>query len=74
MIEYFLGLIKRSYETINDSYNDKYEYILPDITFDKNLISNEKIGNLDLQTNFQVHKYDTNKFTKFLVNDFLWKL
>ena len=33
----------------------------PDITFDKNLISNEKIGSLDIQTNYKVRKYDTNK-------------
>ena len=27
---------------------------------------------LDLQTNYKAHKYDTNKFTNFLVNDFNW--
>ena len=70
--EYFLGINSSVYETINDSYNDKYEYVLPEITFDKNIISNEKIGSLDLQTNYKVRKYDTNKFTNFLVNDFLW--
>ena len=35
-------------------------------------MSNEKFGNLDLQTNIKVHNYETNKFTSFFVNDFEW--
>ena len=70
--EIFFGFNSSIYETLNEDYNDKYEYIFPDITFDKNLISNEKIGSLDIQTNYKVRKYDTNKFTNFLVNDFIW--
>ena len=30
------------------------------------------MGNLDLETNLQVRKYDTNKFTNFFINDFDW--
>ena len=37
------------YETMKEDYNDKYEYIFPEITLDKNLISDEKLGYLDLQ-------------------------
>ncbi len=68
----FFGLNASVYETLKDSYNDKYEYILPELTIDKNLFSGEKLGNLDLQTNFKVHNYDTNKLTNFVVNDFNW--
>ena len=32
------------YETLKDDYNDKYEYILPNITFDKNLFSEGSLG------------------------------
>ena len=66
----FVGLNAFVYETLKDSYDDKYEYILPELTIDKNLLSDTKLGNLDLQTNFKVHSYDTNKLTSFLVNDF----
>ena len=62
----------RVYETLKEDFNDKYEYILPEITLDKNIFSNEKFGSLDLQSNFKVHNYDTNKLTNFLVNDFNW--
>ncbi len=69
----FLGFKASSYETLKDSYNDKYEYILPDVVLNKNLFSNNKYGSLDFQSNLKVHNYDTNKFTKFFINDFDWK-
>ena len=69
----FLGFETSAYETLKNNYNDKYEYILPDVTLDKNLLSNDKYGNFDLKTNLKVHNYDTNKLTKFLVNDIDWK-
>ena len=68
----FIGLTASIYETMKDNYNDKYEYILPEVTLNKNLINNEKIGNLDLQTNLKVHNYDTNKLTNFIINDIEW--
>ena len=34
----FLGLNMSSFETLKDTYNDKYEYILPEVFLDKNLI------------------------------------
>ncbi len=68
----FIGLNASVFETLKDNYNDKYEYIAPEITLDKNLFTDEKFGNLDLQTNFKVHNYDTNRNTNFLVNDLRW--
>ena len=67
----FFGFNSSAHETLKESYNDKYEYILPEITLDKNLINNV-IGNINLQTNLNIHNYDTNKTSKFLVNDFDW--
>ena len=68
----FFGINASLYETLNDDYNDKYEYFFPEITFDKNLLSDEKFGRLDYQSNIEIHNYDTNKTNKFLVNDFNW--
>ncbi len=68
----FFGFNASIFETLDDTYDDKYEYVLPEITLDKNLFSNNKMGNLDLQSNYKVHNYDTNKFTNFLVNDLNW--
>ena len=68
----FFGVNASIYETLKENYNDKYEYIFPEIALDKNLFSNSSLGNLDLQTNLKVHNYDTNKLTNFLVNDLNW--
>ena len=66
----FLGINTSIYETLKSDYEDKYEYVLPEITLDKNLFYNENLGSLNVQTNYKVHNYDTNKLTNFLVNDF----
>ena len=66
----FLGFEMSSHETLKDSYNDKYEYIFPDILLDKTLVSDSEFGNIDFQSNLKVHNYDTNKVKKFLINDF----
>ena len=60
----FFGVNASIYETLKDSYNDKYEYIMPNLTLNKNLFNNQ-YGNLDLQTNFKVQNYDTNKLKSF---------
>ena len=72
--DYFLGFNTSVYETLKSEHNDKYEYILPDVTIDRNLFTNNSLGNLDLQSNLKIHNYDTNKTEKLLVNDFDWSL
>tara|TARA_B100001093_G_scaffold361578_1_gene346309 strand:+ start:1760 stop:4159 length:2400 start_codon:yes stop_codon:yes gene_type:complete len=69
----FFGFNASVFETLNEDYNDKYEYILPEITIDKNLLSNNTVGTLDLQSIYKVHSYDTNKLSNFLVNNFDWR-
>ena len=68
----FFGLNASVFETLKESYEDKYEYILPEITIDKNLFNDDKFGNLDLQTNISTYLYDTNKLKNFVVNNFDW--
>jgi LPS-assembly protein len=68
----FFGFNASVYETLNNNYNDKYEYIFPEITIDKNLLSTREFGNLDLQTNFKVHNYDTNRQSSFFNNELNW--
>ena len=60
------------YETTASDYNDKYEYVLPEINFAKSLVRNENFGNLDLFTNLFVNNYNTNEHKRILVNDFNW--
>ena len=69
----FFGLNASIYETLKDNYNDKYEYIFPEITLDKRIYSSEKIGGLNLQSNLKFHNYDTNKQENFFINDLDWE-
>lgn len=68
----FFGLKASAYESLTNVSDDKYEYILPELVLNRNLMSNNKFGILDLQSNFKVRSYETNKQTTFLVNDFDW--
>ena len=69
----FLSVNATIYENLKDSFNDKYEYIFPEIILDKNLFQNDALGSLDLQSNLRVNNYDTNKTSKFWINDFNWR-
>ncbi len=69
----FFSLDASVFETTKENYEDKYEFIVPEITFDKNLFNNEEFGSLDLQTNLKIRNYETNKLENFLVNDFDWE-
>ena len=60
-----------AFETLKSGYNDKYEYIFPEVTLNKNLYS-DKLGYGNLQTNLKVQNYDTNKTKKFLINNLDW--
>ncbi len=69
----FLSANATIYENLKENYNDKYEYIFPEISLDKNLFQNDFLGSLNLQSNLRVNNYDTNKTSKLLINDFNWK-
>jgi len=70
--EYF-GLVASAYQDLNKTDRSKYEYILPNVVYERNLVSNEKIGIIDLYTNAIAKNYNVNQTTKFLVNDIGWK-
>ncbi len=70
----FFGLQASAFEDLTENKtSDEYEYILPDIIVDKNLFSSDKYGYADLQSNLIFHNFETNKFTKFFINDIDWK-
>ncbi len=71
--EFFLSMDASIYETLKESYNDKYEYIFPDILFDKNLFQSQKFGVLDFQSNLKINNYETNKTSKIFMNNFDWR-
>jgi len=70
--DFYFGLTPSAYEDTTKKGNLRYEYLLP-LTIEKNIISNEKYGLVNLKTNVEIRNYETSKQTSFLVNDFNWK-
>ena len=69
---FFLGLTPGMYENLSKTGSNKHEYLIP-LSIDKGLVASERYGTLDLTSDTRIRSYDTNKLTKFLVNDFNWK-
>ena len=67
----FLNLRSSVFTDISNDFNDKYEYILPEINFNKNIYTNN-FGYGSFNTNFKARNYDTNKFEKYFINDLNW--
>ena len=70
--DFYLGVTPSAYEDTNKTGHLRHEYLLP-ITIEKNIMSSEKYGFLDLGTNLRLRNYETNKQTNFFVNNFNWK-
>jgi len=66
----YFNINAKAYEDLRKD-RDRYEYILPNITFGKNFFS-EKFGFLDFKSNAYYRNYDVNKYTTFLNNDLIW--
>jgi LPS-assembly protein len=65
---HFISLGASSYRTLANSYNDKYEYILPEMNYEKQLF-NDKFGYGNFKSDLKVQNYDTNKYKKTFINN-----
>ncbi len=70
--EYF-GLTASAFEDLSKSGRSKYEYVAPNLVYERNLFSSEKTGIIDLYTNAIARNNNVNQTTKFLVNEIGWK-
>ncbi len=59
------------YEDLRKDNNTKYEYVLPNIFYEKSFLT-EKFGTFDFKSNAYYKNFETNKHTTFLVNDVIW--
>ncbi len=61
------------FEDLSKSDNDRFQYILPNFTFIKDLELDETYnGNFQFQSSGFQKNYDTNKYEALLINDFLF--
>ena len=70
--DFILGFVPTIYEDTTKLGHLRHEYLLP-LNIEKNIMSNEKYGILDLGSNLKVRNYETNKQTNFFINNLNWK-
>ena len=63
-----------AYEDLSKRNNDRFQYILPNFTFTKNLeLDKNYNGSFQFISSGFQKNYDTNKYESLLINDFLFK-
>ncbi len=63
-----------AYEDLSMRNNDRFQYILPNFTFAKNLeLDKNYFGNFQFKSSGYQKNYDTNKYESLLINDFLFQ-
>jgi len=70
--DFYFGFTPSVFEDTDKLGHLRHEYLLP-LNIEKNIMSSEKHGFLDLETNLRLRNYETNKQTNFFVNNFKWK-
>ena len=68
----FFGIETTVLKSLKKENSEKYEYILPNVTYGRNIINTDLIGNVNLTSNFKIENHDTNKTKKIFINDFSW--
>ena len=69
----FFGASASMFENTEIVDRKRYEYILPNLVFERNIYSSDKFGLVDIYSNAFAKNYSVNQYTKMFVNDFNWK-
>ena len=70
--ENFFGIEAQALRDLKDDKDERNEYILPSVTFSKNIFANENLGSGNITSNFKIENYETNKTNRSLINDLTW--
>ena len=66
------GLSASLYEDLKKTDRTRYEYIVPNASFSRNVFADEKLGLVDIFSNAYVKNINVDQTTKMWVNDFNW--
>ncbi len=67
------GLSANLFEDLKKTDRTRYEYIIPNASFSRNIFADEKMGLVDIFSNAYVKNINVDQTTKMWVNDFGWK-
>ncbi len=68
----FLGFTASVYEDLKKTDRTRYEYMLPNLSFERNVFSDERLGLVDIFSNAYVKNVNVDETTKMWINDFNW--
>ncbi len=61
-----------AFENLSKTGNDKYEFIYPEASLEKNVLISENLGIVDFKSQIIVRNYDVDKQTDVLSNELNW--
>ena len=69
----FFGLSASMYEDLKKTDRSRYEYVLPNLSFERNVFADEDLGLINVFSNAYVKNVNVNDSTKMWINDVNWK-
>ena len=69
----YLGLSASLYEDLKKTDRSRYEYMLPNLSFERNIITDERVGLVNFLSNAYIKNVEVDQTTKMWINDFNWK-
>ena len=69
----FVGFSASMYEDLKKTDRSRYEYVLPNLSFERNIFSDEELGLVNIFSNAYAKNVNVNDTTKMWVNDVNWK-
>jgi len=70
--DFYLGFTPAFYEDTGKIGHSRNEYLLP-LNIEKNILSSDKYGFFNLESNLKFRNYETNKQANLFVNDINWE-
>jgi len=70
--ENYLGINANVYEDLKKKDRTRYEYMFPNLSFQRNIFADEKLGLVDILSNAYVKNVEVDQTTKMWINDFNW--
>ena len=69
----FIGFSASMYEDLKKTDRSRYEYVLPNLSFERNIFADEDLGLINIFSNAYAKNVNVNDSTKMWINDVNWK-
>ena len=70
--DFFFNSKVSAFENLSKAGNERFEFIYPEASLEKNLMMNENLGIVDLKSELLVKNYEVDKQIEVISNEFNW--